>query len=46
MSKFEFVEENLETILSGGTPDLNYRLHDGFMLILEEALVSKGEFLA
>ena len=46
MSKFEFVEESLKTILSGGTPDLSDRLHDDFMLIREEALVSKLEFFA
>ncbi len=46
MSISEFVEKSLKTILSGGTLAFSDRLHDDFMLIREEGLVSKEESLA
>ena len=45
MSKFNFVEDTMKKFNTGQPIDFNNRLHDDFMLIREEALVSKEDFL-
>ena len=45
MSKFNFVEDTMKKFNAGQPIDFNNRLHDDFMLIREEALVSKKDFL-
>ena len=45
MSKFNFVEDTMKKFNSGQPIDFKHRLHDDFMLIREEALVSKEDFL-
>ena len=45
MSKFNFVEDTMKKFNTGQLIDFTTRLHDDFMLIREEALVSKEDFL-
>ena len=45
MSKFKFVEDTMKKFISGQPIDFKHRLHDDFMLIREEALVPKEDFL-
>ena len=45
MSKFNFVEDTMKKFNAGQPIDFKNRLHDDFMLIREEALVSKEDFI-
>ena len=43
MSKFNFVEDTMKKFNAGQPIDFSDRLHDDFMLIREEALVSRNQ---
>ncbi len=45
MSKFNFVEDTMKKFNTGQPIDFITILHDDFMLVREEALVSKEDFL-